>query len=629
MWKEFLKPPKREYVFIGILLIGLALDAFMFSNHVFLFIVALLSSLPTLWSGVASLKEKRISIDTFNGFALLVTFFTWEITSAAFIGLMLSFARLLDWYTESRTHHAVEELLKLKPSKAIKDFNGALKEIAVEEVQKNDILVVKTGGRVPVDGVVVYGSGLVNEASVTGESALVKKVIGDEVFSSTLNESGALKIKATHVGKDSIIERMAALIDEASKNKSKTQKIADRFAQVFLPLIGLIGIATFAITRDLEMTIALFLVACADDIAVSIPLAMTASLGQAAKRGVIVKGGQWLDALGKIQILVLDKTGTLTHGKLEVTGVEILTTVAQKDFWRLIGATEKFSEHPMGKAVFREAAMHAQDIPEPDDFRVLKSDGVWSRVGSSEIAIGDEGLFDHFSLSFPEDIKKKYLNLQNIHQETTLLVFINLQCAGFIRVGDKARPEAAAAIHNLKSLGIERIIMLTGDNEHVAQQVASTVGIKEYRSSMTPEGKFAELERMKSKKIIAMIGDGINDAPALAQADVGIAMGGGGTAVAVETADVVILTDNLARLPEMIQLGRRTTSVIRGDIATWFVTNAIGFTLVFTGVFGPALAALFNFVTDFLPIMNSARLFGWKSIFKKMRSLVKTKKGLH
>jgi len=629
MWKQFLIPPKREYVFIGVLLFALVLDVFVFSNHVALFVVAALSALPTIWSGLKSLKEKRISIDTFNGFALLVTFVTWEITSAAFINLMLSFARLLDWYTESRTHHAVEELLKLKPTKAIKDVCGTLQEVDVEEVKKDDVLVVKTGARVPVDGIVVYGFGLVNEASVTGESALVKKVMGDELFSSTLNESGALKMKVTHIGKDSIIERMAALIDEAAKHKSKTQRIADRFAQVFLPLIGIIGVITFIVTRDINMTIALFLVACADDIAVSIPLAMTASLGQAAKRGVIVKGGQWLDALGKIKVLVLDKTGTLTHGKLEVTGVDMFGSFSQKEFWRLLGATEKFSEHPMGRAVLREAAQHVQDIPEPDDFRVLTSDGVWARIGTTEVAIGDEGLFEHLTLSFSEDLKKKYQQLQSIHQETTLLVFINLQCVGFIRVGDKARPEAVAAIHNLKSLGLERIIMLTGDNEHVAQQVASAVGIKEFRSSMTPEGKYAELERIRSKRVIAMIGDGINDAPALARADVGIAMGGGGTAVAVETADVVILTDNLARLPEMIQLGRRTTSVIRGDIVMWFISNAIGFTLVFTGIFGPALAALFNFITDFFPIINSTRLFGWGSFTKKIASLVNHKKGLH
>ncbi|MFA5030074.1 MAG: cation-translocating P-type ATPase [Patescibacteria group bacterium] len=623
MWKQLLVPPKREYVFIGALVLALSLDVFIFSNQVVLFVVAALAALPTMWSGTKSLIKKKISIDTFNGFALLVTFVTWEISSAAFIGLMLSFARLLDWYTESRTHHAVEELLKLKPTKAIKDVGGVLQEVDVNEVKKDDILVVKTGARVPVDGVVTYGSGFVNEASVTGESALVQKVIGDDVFSSTLNESGALKIKATHVGKDSIIERMAALVDEAAKHKSQTQKIADRFAQIFLPIIAIIGAITFIVTRDINMTIALFLVACADDIAVSIPLAMTASLGQAAKRGVIVKGGQWLDALGKIKILVLDKTGTLTHGKLEVTGVDMQSALSKKEFWTLIGATEKFSEHPMGKAVLREAAQHVQEILEPDDFRVLKSDGVWARIGTTEVAIGDDGLFKHFSLRFSEDLQKRYQQVQQTHQETTLLVFINSDFAGFIRVGDKARPEAAAAIHNLKSLGIERIIMLTGDNEHVAQQVASAVGIKEFRSSMTPEGKYAELDQIKSKKIIAMIGDGINDAPALARADVGIAMGGGGTAVAVETADVVVLTDNLSRLPEMIQLGRRTTSVIHGDIIMWFITNAVGFIFVFTGIFGPALAALFNFVTDFLPIINSSRLFGWKGWTQRVRSLAK------
>ncbi|PIS41901.1 MAG: hypothetical protein COT25_00585, partial [Candidatus Kerfeldbacteria bacterium CG08_land_8_20_14_0_20_42_7] len=263
MWKQFLNPPKREYVFIGLLLIALGFDVFVFQSKAVLFVVAIISALPTIWAGSISLKQKRISIDTFNAFALIITFVTWEIRSAAFIGLMLAFARLLDWYAESRTHHAVEELLKLKPSKAMKEVEGKIIEIETDTVHTGDILVVKTGARIPVDGVVVYGKALINEASVTGESALASKGVGDEVFSSTLNESGALKIQATYVGKDSIIERMAALITEASKHKSKTQKIADRFAQIFLPIVGMTGVVTYLLTHNIDMTVALFLVACA------------------------------------------------------------------------------------------------------------------------------------------------------------------------------------------------------------------------------------------------------------------------------------------------------------------------------------------------------------------------------
>lgn len=618
MNKTWLHAPLREYIFIGLLLFFLGIDFFVDESSVLLFVIAFITSTPTLVLGMKVFRDRKINIDTFNSFALIITFITWEITSAAFISLMLSFARLLDWYTETRTKNAVEELLKLKPRTARKEINGVVKKVNVEQVTKGDVLIVRTGDRIPVDGRIVYGESHLNESSVTGESALVTKKVGDEVFSSTLNESGAIKVQATHVGKDSILERMATLIEEASKNKSKTQKLADKFAQIFLPIVGITGLATYLVTKDISMTVALFLVACADDIAVSIPLAMTASLGRAAKQGVIIKGGQWLDVLTKTKIVVFDKTGTLTRGKLVVTGSEIIDNKYQGIFWILVGAAEKYSEHPIGKAILREAEERAGISEEPNDFKVYKGNGVWAKIRDHEIAIGDEGIVKDTGLSLSSTIKRRMKEIQKEFNEATLLVFIDGNFSGFIRVGDIIKREAKEALSELRAIGITRLVMLTGDNKIVAQHIADIVGITEYRASITPEGKFKELGRLQHEGVTTMIGDGINDAPALARANVGVAMGTGGTAVAVETADVVILTDNLKRLPEIIKLGRRTTSVIYGDIATWIITNAVGFTLVFTGVMGPILAAIYNFATDFLPIINSARLFGRNNKDKKI-----------
>jgi len=311
---HWLKPPRREYALIILLLIAFAINFIFPSANGVLFAVAVVAAAPTVWSALISLRRKRITIESFNTFALVIAFVLTDAQSAGFITLMLAFARLLDSFTENRTKRALEELLALKPSRATRERNGRLEEIDADAVALGDTVVVEAGARVPVDGKVVYGATHVNEAPVTGESRPVKKIVGDPVFSGTLVETGVLKIRATGVGKDSTIERLAALMRAAAKNKSNPERIADKFAAIFLPVVAALGIIIYVVTRNATMTAALFLVACADDMAVAIPLAVTATLGAAAKRGVIVKGGERLQALARLKILVLDKTGTLTYG---------------------------------------------------------------------------------------------------------------------------------------------------------------------------------------------------------------------------------------------------------------------------------------------------------------------------
>ncbi|MFH1621460.1 MAG: heavy metal translocating P-type ATPase [Patescibacteria group bacterium] len=599
--KNIFIPPGREYACIAIIFVGFLVSALFDKKALFLIVVAVIAILPTAWEAFLSISKLRISIDVFNMAAVIISAATGEFRSTGFIALMLSFARLLEAYTASRTKNAIQEILKLKPLKAEREIDGRLEEIDVDDVKQGDIILIKIGQRAPVDGVVVFGVSFVNESSVTGESRLLEKVIGDEVLSSTLVESGLMKIKATRVGKDSTIERMAQLMREAAQNKSRSEKMADKFAGAFLPLVAFLGLAVYLVTKNLSMTAALFLVACADDMAVAIPLAMTASLGQAARRGVIIKGGEWLDVLSKIKTLILDKTGTLTYGSLSIKNVEVTKDVDENLFWKLVAAAEKFSEHPVGKMVYREAAKRFHEVPDPDDFKVWKGSGVWARLGSDEIVTGSLNIVKDLNLKLPVSIEKTI---------SSFYVFINKQYAGTITVADQPRKEAAESLKQLSTIGVGRIIMLTGDDQETAKQIASGLGITEFKASLKPEQKLKFLEQLvKSDGTIGMVGDGINDAPVLARADVGIAMGGGGTAVAVEAADVVILTDDLSRIPEMIKLGRRTLSVIHYDVAIWLVSNFVGFALVLTGIAGPAFAAFYNFATDFFPLINSTRLF--------------------
>ena len=397
--KKLIQSPTLECV-TAIFAVGAFLLDYIFGLQSVLLVVAILGSIPTVWSGARPLARGKISIDAFNAFALLIALLMGEVRSTVFIILMLKFAGLLDWYTESQRNRAVEEVLRLKPSTALRDTNGTLEEVPVAVIQLGDIVLVKEGSRIPIDGVVIHGGALVNEAPLTGESVPIEKKIGDAVFSSTLAVSGTMKVRATRVGKESTVEQIAALIQEAIKHKSHSEKIADRFAGILLPLVLLAGALTYLITHNILMTASLFLIACADDIAVAIPLAVSAAIGRAAKRGVIIKGGEWLDALSRIETVVVDKTGTLTYGDIRVGDVVIKKGVSEKEFWALVGAAEKFSSHPVGRAIYKEALKHESDIQDPDEFHIEEGSGVHARSQSKEIIIGNADIFrDHACLS--------------------------------------------------------------------------------------------------------------------------------------------------------------------------------------------------------------------------------------
>lgn len=604
---------KLDYAIISLVVLGSLLSFFVPQAVFLLWIVVILGAIPTLWGAIQSTLKFKISIDTFNIFAIAVSFIYGEVFSAAFIILMLGFARLLNSYTQAKTSRTLEELLKLKPDTATIEKNGKTEEVKSDTILKGDIIIVKDGSRVPVDGVVIFGSALINEASVTGESMPLEKNIGDTVLSSTLNESGFIKIRATKVGKDSTIEKMAELVKEASKNKSSSEKLADRFASIYLPIVLVLGVGTYLVTKNMSMTAALFLVACADDMAVAIPLAVTAAIGRGAKRGVIIKGGERIELLSKIKTLIIDKTGTLTYGTFVIRDVQMEAGVSKEEFWQAIGVAEKFSEHPTGRAIFKEALKYTKELPDPDEFKVYKGSGVVAIFDKNTVAVGDYSIISDLKINISEE-ELSEIRGKMVKKDTTWSVVLkNGKVMGFISLGDVPRPEAKQSMSDLRRLGVQDIRMFTGDNELVAQNVAKSIGIDKVESSMMPQDKLVKLEEAILKSgPVAMVGDGINDAASLARADVGIAMGQAGSAVAVQAADIVILNDDLSRLPEMISYSRKVMSVIRWDMIIWFVSNIIGFGLVFTGIAGPALAAFYNFVSDFFPLINSARLFSKK-----------------
>jgi heavy metal translocating P-type ATPase len=392
---------------------------------------------------------------------------------------------------------------------------------------------------------------------------------------------------------------MLALVEESAKNKSQPERAADRFAGAFLPIVLAIGLVTFIVTRNPIMTASIFLVACADDMAVAIPLAVTAALGGAARRGIVVKGGEWLEILARLRTVVLDKTGTVTYGALSVEKTEIAPGVEEGYFWKTVASAEKFSDHPMGRAVYRLAASKLDSVADPEKYEAIVGAGVAARVDGEAVAIGSAKYFDARKLPRPAGDGDGH---------SSVFVASAGRYLGRLAISDLPRPEAAQALWRLKEQGIKKIVMFTGDRSETAARIAAALGIDEFRAEMKPEDKVREIEKLLGRGPVAMVGDGINDAPALARSDVGIAMGGG-AAAAIEAADVVILADDLNRLPQAVELSRRAMGVIRSDIIIWAVSNLFGFALVLTGFAGPVLASFYNFATDFFPLINSSRLF--------------------
>jgi len=611
--KNKIKGNTFDYVIIILIALCYFIYLFFPKTVVLLWTFVIIGTFPTLIRAIKSTLRFKISIDTFNFFALGVSLLYGDVVSSAFIVSMIESAMFLNSYAESKTNRAIEELFKLRPEKAIREVDGKTEEINSDVILKNDVIVIEEGSRIPVDGVVLSGTALINESSLTGESMPVKKESGDVVLSSTLNESGFIKIRATKVGADSTIEKMAELVKDASKNKSSSERLADRFAEVFLPVLLVVGLATYLITKNVAMVTSLFLVACADDMAVAIPLAITAAIGRSAKRGVIIKGGERIELLSKVKSLVVDKTGTLTYGTFLIKDVKIEEGISEKDFWQAVGIAEKFSEHPIGRAIFKEALVKSKNIPDPDKFKVYEGSGVVAFFNKDEIAMGKLSIITDLKLKIAESEIEKIKSITEHKDATWSIVIKNGKIMGFVSLGDSPRPGAKKSITDLKKLGIKDIRMFTGDNELIAKKVALELGIEKVESSMTPDEKLKKLEEIiKKGGVVAMVGDGVNDAAALSRADVGIAMGKGGSAVSVEAADIVILNDHLARIPEMVSYSRKVMSVIRLDMIIWLVSNMIGFGLVFTGIAGPTLAAFYNFATDFLPLINSSRLFNKK-----------------
>lgn len=538
--------------------------------------------------------NRKITVNVFVTFAIIVTVAAGEFLPAAVIILIMAIVGSLEAFTLDKTRKSISGLLDLTPAKA--NVKKGDEEISVEvsQLQKGDVVVVRPGERIPVDGIVVAGSASVNQAPITGESIPVDKFKGNEVFAGTLNESGRLEIQTSQIGEATTLAKIVHLVEQAQESKAPIQTVADRFTTWFFPVVIILAVIGYFISGEIKVAVSILLVACPCAFAIATPSAVAAGIANMARRAVLIKGGIFFEIAGKITSLVVDKTGTLTIGHPKVMNVIGLNGLSEAEVLQLAAIGEKYSEHPLAKAILTIARSQSIDIPDPDDFKSEVGKGIEASYNGQRILIGKEDYLKEHNITINPETQEKIVDQSELGR-TTILIANNNGIAGIVSIADEVRPETIHSISYLKKLGIKDIVMLTGDHNKVAKAVAMQIGIYEYKAELLPQDKQAAIKAMKKEgKIVAMVGDGINDAPALALADLGIVMGGTGSDIAIEAADVTLMDGSFARLVEFIQMSRKVLKRIKLNIFFSIVYNAIGLVIALLGYLTPVMAVVFQ-----------------------------------
>lgn len=572
-----------------------------------LILVSVVGVVPMYWSSLKALGERNwASMDLLASVALTFSIIQGEWLSVIFIALMLTAARILETLSEERTEKSLQSLLKLRPESTKREREGTLETVSIEQLQIGDVVVVDAGERIPIDGTVVAGQATVDESSLTGESLPVDKEVGSRAQSSTLVLSGSLHVRTESIGKDTLIERIIALVQSAESEKPAIETLGQRFGKIYL-LTTFIGAALLlVVTQNVSLVLAVVLVVCADDIAIAIPLTYLRAIGSAAKRGIVVKGGRYLETLGGVDTLVFDKTGTLTSGKPKVIRVVPVGNMTETQVVEQAALVASRSSHPLSKALMRYIQEQGIAFTTLSQGEVVAGMGVKAEGKAGQVFFGRREFVVREGIAVPEALileEEKALG----DGYTVSYCTEGTQVLGLVVFGDTLRPEAKAVVQELRSLGIKRMIMLSGDNNQAAQAVAHELGLDEFYGELLPEDKVTKLKELREGQVVAMVGDGVNDAAALALSHVGIAMGGMGSDGAIESANIVLMRDNLEAIPEAIRLARMAKSISIQDFYIWGATNIVGLALVFGGFMGPLGAAVYNFLSDFLPLANSLR----------------------
>jgi Cd2+/Zn2+-exporting ATPase/Cu+-exporting ATPase len=594
-----------EAVRIGIVAVAAAAVWFRWEPYSGVSVIGIVSlaigGWPIFKEAFENIIDRRMTMELSMTIAIVAAAAIGEFFTALVITLFVLVAEVLEGMTVGRGRKAIRDLLEFLPREVSVRRAGSIRSVAAETLKVGDAVLVAPGGRIPVDGIVLDGHSFVDESRITGESMPAEKTSGARVFAGSINQSGALEIGAERIGRDTSYGKIIEAVERAEKSRAPVQRLADRMAGYLVYFALGAAALTFLITRDMRSTISVIIVAGACGIAAGTPLAILGAIGRAARLGAIVKGGVHLETLGRVDTVVLDKTGTLTLGKPDVQQIMPAEGISADALLAAAATAELRSEHPLGKAVVAYARKQRCDIAEPSSFAYTPGRGILARVDDHIILVGsrlwlaDNGVDVQGSTGSEAEAGAEIF----VAQDRRLL--------GSIVVADTIRPEARRAIAALHGMNI-KTILLSGDTRRVASSVAAKLGIEEIEAELLPDQKLLRVRKLVAQnRVVAMVGDGINDAPALAEASVGIAMGSG-TDVAQESADVVLLGNDLARLAETLAVARRTRGIIWQNFAGTLIVDALGIGLAATGVLGPLLAAFIHVSSELVFILNSARL---------------------
>jgi heavy metal translocating P-type ATPase len=531
------------------------------------------------------------------------------LTAAAIVAFIILAGMTTEDYIIHRTRGALETLIKMTPKTARVRRDGAEAIVPIDEVKPGEIVLVKPGDNIPVDGLVISGHSTVNQATITGESIPVEKTVGDRTFAGTLNEHGALEIKVEKIAEDTTLAHLIELVEEAQEKKAPIQNIADRFTTYFLPLMTVVASSVFAFTYftigfevALARTVTVLLVACPCALAIAVPVAVAATIGNASMNAIIIKGGTHIEKLKDVKMVAFDKTGTLTIGQPKVVEVKTFGNYSEEDAIKYAAIAEKFSEHPLSKAIIAKATELNLKIPDPTDFKTIPGQGVDAHYGNKHILIGIKMMETELS-----EEADQLMHRVESEGKTAIPVAIDKKVIGVFVVADTVRENSLEAIQRLKRLGI-KTVMLTGDNIRTAKSIAEQTGVDEYRAELLPEQKVDVIKDLMKGNVVAMVGDGVNDAPALATSDVGFAMGAAGSDVAVETADVALLGDDLTKVEYAINLSRKAFTRMKGNIVYAFIWNIVALTIAAVGLLNPIIAVVLAELGCISVVINSALL---------------------
>ena len=559
---------------------------------------------------VRALLHGDFGVDILASIAIWISVLVGEYLAAAIVVIMLNGGELVEDYASERSSKAIEKLMRSVPLTARVLKNGQEVETDLGEVAVGDIVIVRLGERIPVDGVVVKGEGLVNQASITGESSPSEKSVGSQVFGNTLLEDGTFDINVTKAHGETVFAQIVKQVEEAQSRKAPVERVADRYARWFAPIILSIAAVTWLVTGNLLTTAAVLVISCPCSLTLATPIAIVAGLGNSTRNGVLIRGGTSLEEVGRCDIVIIDKTGTVTLGTPEVVDIKALGGRGVEDVVRLAGTAEQRSEHSLAKAILDKVGELGIPLNDPDEFHVKTGLGVVTELDGRRILVGNMKLMSEYGIEADEELTS-YIDAESALGRTAVLVAEDSRMVGVVSIADTLREGVKNSVSDMKRAGAQKVIMLTGDKPQAAKEVARQVGIDDVYGDLLPRDKVKHIEdyRKRGHRVIA-IGDGINDAPALATANVGIAMGIAGTDVAMETAGIVLMTDDLSKVARTMRLGRRVLSIVKLNVVFALCVNVLGLLLSAWGFVTPVMASIIHEGNALIVVFNSLRLVG-------------------